>query len=87
MINTPPYIGVPSESHQFPVAVVVVGIVVVAVSGVVVLVVVDVVLVLDVVGVGVDVDLVQDASSIAATSKKHKPNQMNLLFNFLLLFC
>ena len=86
----PPYCGVPRLSHQFPVAVVVVGIVVVAVSEVVVVVVlavVDVVLVLDVVDVGVDVDVAHEASSIAVTSKKLKPNQMYLFFNFLLLFC
>ena len=36
--------------------------------------------------VGVVVDVEQDASSIAATSKKLKPNQINLFFNLLLLF-
>jgi len=80
----------PKLSHQFPVAVVVVATVVVggdvadvmAVVGVVV----DVIFV-DVVDVVVDnvVDVLHDANSIA-TSKKTKPNQINLFFNFLLLF-
>ena len=89
MVSEPPYCGTPRESHQFPVTLVVVT-VVVGGDEVVVLVVVDVVFVVDVVDVeldvGVVVDVEQDASSIAATSKKLKPNQINLFFNLLLLF-
>jgi hypothetical protein len=40
-----------------------------------------------VVNMGVDVvDVAQDTSSIAATSKKLKPNQIYLVFNFVLHF-
>jgi hypothetical protein len=89
-VSVPPYWGVPSESHQFPVAVVVVGGVVVGeLVVVVVVVVVFVVTVVDVSGdVAVDVgdDVVQDASSIATTIKKLKPNQINLFFNRYLHF-
>ena len=54
---------------------------------VVVLVVVVVVLVVVVVDVGVVVvDLPQEASNIAATRKKLKPNQINLFFNLRLQF-
>jgi hypothetical protein len=85
MVIEPPYVGVPSESHQFPVAVVVVGMVVaaVAIEGVVMLVVVVVV-----VDISVDavVDVAQDASSIATINKKLKPNQLDLFFNFYPLF-
>jgi hypothetical protein len=80
----PPYVGLPRLSHQFPVTVVVVAVVV---GGVVV---VDVVVVDVVVGgvvvVDVVVDVAQDASNIAATSKKLKPNQINLFFIFCLRF-
>ena len=83
MVIVPPYCGVPSESHQFPATVVVVAVVVV--TGAVVFV-VDVVVVVLVVVVDVVVDEVfvpQDASNMAATSKKLKPNQINLFFVFL----
>ena len=73
----------PSASHQCPVTEVVVAVVVatVVVGCFVVLVVVVVVLVV-VVDVAVEVvDLLQDASSKEATSKKLKPNQRNLFFN------
>jgi hypothetical protein len=83
-VIVPPYCGVPRLSHQLPFVVVVV----VVVGGVVVFVVVVVdfvVIVFVVVDVGVDVvDLAQDASNIAATSKKLKLNQINLFFNFYL---
>ena len=62
------------------VEVVVVNVVVVVV--VVLLVVVDVVVEVD---VEVAVDVLQDARSMAATSKKLKPNQITLFFNFYLL--
>jgi hypothetical protein len=85
----PPYCGVPRLSHQFPAAAVVVGVVVVTgavvVVGAVVLVVVVVLVVLVVVVVDA-VDVEQDASNIAATRRKLKLNQINLFFNFLLLF-
>jgi hypothetical protein len=87
-VIVPPYWGVPSESHQFPVAVVVVGEVVVGL----ILVWVVVVCVLAIVVVSVDeavdvgVDVAQDASSIATTIKKLKPNQINLFFNRYLHF-
>ena len=84
----PPYCGLPSESHQFPVAVVVV-VVAVVVCGkvVVVLVVVDVAVLIDVVvdvdmDVEIVVDVAQDTSSIVATIKKLKPNQTSLFFIF-----
>ena len=52
-----------------------------------VLVVVDVVVFVDVeVEVDVVLDLAQDVSSIAVTSKKLKPNPINLFFIFLLHF-
>jgi hypothetical protein len=72
-INVPPYVGVPSLSHQFPVTVVVVE---VEVGGavVVVVVVVFVVVVVVVVDVGVDVVVVvvllQDAKTIDATMRQ-----------------
>lgn len=79
----PPYCGVPSWLHQFPLAVVVVAVVAVVVACVVVI-----VLVVVVVGVGVvlvvvvgAVELVlHAASSMAATSNKQKDNQITLLF-------
>jgi len=83
MVIVPPYCGVPSESHQFPVAEVVVAVVVGAVViWVVVFVVVAVILVVVVVCVVVvdDVFVVQDASTIAITNKKLKPNQIIFLF-------
>lgn len=81
----PPYCGVPSLFHQFPLAVVVVAVVAVVVACVVVIVLVVVVVV---VGVGVvlvvvvgAVELVlHAASSMAATSNKQKDNQITLLF-------
>ena len=93
MTIVPPYCGVPSLSHQFPVVVEVVAVVAVVIGGEVVLVVVvEVALVVDVVvDVGLDedvvVDVAQDASSIATTIKKLKPNPINLFFIFQLLFC
>jgi hypothetical protein len=81
IVIVPPYCGVPSESHQFPAAVVVVAVVVV--TGAVVFVVVVVVVVAVVVVVVDEVFVPQDASNIAATSKKLKPNQINLFFVFL----
>jgi hypothetical protein len=81
MVIVPPYCGVPSESHQFPAAVVVVAVVVV--TGAVVFVVVVVVVVAVVVVVVDEVFVPQDASNMAATSKKLKPNQINLFFVFL----
>jgi hypothetical protein len=90
MLIEPPYCGAPRESHQCPVVVVV--LVSDVVSGSVLVIVVmavvcdGVVLVL-VVAVVVVVGLVlHDASSIAVTSKKLKPNQINLFFNFYLPF-
>ena len=77
-VIVPPYWGVPCESHQFPIAVVVVAVVVV---GCLVVVGVDVVFAVDVVDVVV-VGVPQDASSIAASNKKLKPNQINFLFKF-----
>ena len=92
MTISPPYCGTPRLSHQCPVVVVVLAVVVC--GTVVVVLVVDVVFVVAVVDVGLDVvvdadvfvDVAQDASNIAATNKKLKPNQINFLFNFLLLF-
>jgi hypothetical protein len=86
MVIVPPYCGVPSESHQFPAAVVVVGVVlvtaVVVVTGAVVWVVVVFVVVVVVGIVVVDVVFeVQDASNIAATSKTLTLNQINFVFN------
>ena len=81
IVIVPPYCGVPSESHQFPAAAVVVAVVVV--TGAVVFVVVVVVVVAVVVVVMDEVFVPQDASNMAATSKKLKPNQINLFFVFL----
>jgi hypothetical protein len=81
IVIVPPYCGVPSESHQFPAAAVVVAVVVV--TGAVVFVVVVVVVVAVVVVVVDEVFVPQDASNMAATSKKLKPNQINLFFVFL----
>jgi hypothetical protein len=95
MVIVPPYCGVPSESHQFPAALVVVGVVVatavvvgVVALGIVVVAVVEVLAVVDVVVVGVDVvvDELQDASNIVVTSKTLKPNQINFVFNLFLHF-
>ena len=93
MVMVPPYCGTPSLSHQFPVAVFVTGVVVIMVVVVDVEVGLDVKLVVD---VGMDVvldgvfevvfDVAQDESRIAVTIKKLKHNQVNLFFNFLLLF-
>ena len=85
MVIVPPYCGVPSESHQFPAAVVVVAVVVVtgAVVFVVVVLVVVVVVVVVVMVVVDEVFVPQDASNIDATSNKLKPNQINLFFVFL----
>ena len=87
IVIVPPYCGVPIESHQFPAALVVVGVVVATavVVGVVVTV-VEVLAVDDVVVVGVDVvvDELQDASNIVVTSKTLKPNQINFVFNLFL---
>jgi hypothetical protein len=82
-----PYSGVPRLVHQFPTAIVVVGVVVPAAVVVAVVLVVVLILVLVVVVRDVDDDVfvVQDASNIAVTSKKLKANQINLFFNFLLL--
>ena len=87
MTSEPPYVGVPRLSHQLPVTGVVVAVVVGgAVMLVVVVVNVGMVVVVDVdVGEDVVVELEQDASSTAATNKKLKPNQINLLFIFFLL--
>jgi hypothetical protein len=87
IVIVPPYVGVPSESHQFPDVVVVVGVVEVA-AVVLTAVAVVVVVVVVVVDVSVDtvVDVAQDTSSIAITNKKLKPNQINLFFNFYPLF-
>jgi hypothetical protein len=80
MIKSPPDCGVPSESHQFPVGVVVVE-VVVGVVVVVVLVVVVVVLVVVVVDVGVVVvDLEQDAKTIDVTMRQVNIIQMAPFF-------
>jgi hypothetical protein len=81
MVIVPPYCGFPSESHQFPDAAVVVAVVVgVVVIWVVVFVVVVVVLVVVVVIVVVEVVFeVQDASNIAMTNNKLKPNQIIFL--------
>ena len=87
-VIVPPYCGVPSLSHQFPVVVIVVvvaalvGVVAGAVVGVVAGAVVGVV-VGAVVGVVVDVvDVAQDASSIPAIIKKLNPNQTILFLTF-----
>jgi len=88
IVIVPPYCGVPRLSHQLPAIVVVVVAIVVGAVVAVVLVVVDVFVSVDVVddvAVDVLVDVVQDAINIAAISKKLKPNQINLFFNFLLL--
>ena len=88
MVIVPPYCGVPSESHQFPAALVVVGVVVATAVVVGVVAVVEVLAAVDVVVVGVDVvvDELQDASNIVVTSKTLKPNQINFVFNLFLHF-
>jgi hypothetical protein len=85
MVIVPPGCGVPSESHQLPVAAVVVAVVVGGTAVLVVVVDAGMDVVVDV-GMDVVVDVAQDASSIAATSKKLKPNHINLFFNIYLLF-
>ena len=91
MFSVPPYCGVPRLSHQFPfpAEVVVVAVVLVVVAVVVVLVdtgLVVVVVVDDVVVCPGVVALVQEPTSMALIIKKHKANQITLLFNFSLLF-
>ena len=85
IVIVPPYCGVPSESHQFPAAVVVVA-VVVAVAVVAFVVVVVLVVVVVIVVEEVVVDELQDASDIAATSKTLRLNQINFVFNLFLHF-
>ena len=85
IVIVPPYCGVPSESHQFPAAVVVVA-VVVAVAVVAFVVVVVLVVVVVIVVEEVVVDELHDASSIAATIKKPEHNQINFVFNLFLHF-
>jgi len=77
----PPYCGVPSLFHQFPVAAVVVGVVVTVGEEVVVLVVVVVVLVV-VVSVVEDVvgDLAQDAKTRDITNRKVNVIQITPFF-------
>ena len=90
MVNLPPYCGVPRLSHQLPVEVVVTAVVVDCAAELVVLTIdVDVVLgvvTIEVVDVGVEVvvDELQDANNIVVTIIKLKPNQITLLFNFIL---
>ena len=85
-----PYCGVPRLSHQLPVEVVVTAVVVDCAAELVVLTIdVDVVLgvvTIEVVDVGVEVvvDELQDANNIVVTIIKLKPNQITLLFNFIL---
>jgi hypothetical protein len=82
-VTVPPYCGVPSESHQFPVEAVVVTVVVIGVVVVeVVVVVVVLVVVVTIVDVGVDVfvDVEQDAISMEATIKRLKHNHIILFF-------
>ena len=88
MVMVPWYVGVPRLSHQFPAAVVVVGVVVATavVVGVVALEVVVVGEVVVCVVVDVVVDELQDASDIAATSKTLRLNQINFVFNLFLHF-
>jgi hypothetical protein len=86
-VIVPPYCGFPRLSHQFPVALVVVTEVAVAevvvvdmTALVVVVVVIGIVVVVVVVAFVVVDDLLQDASSIAATNTKDKLTQINLCF-------
>jgi hypothetical protein len=88
MTISPPYCGVPSLSHQFPLTAVVFVVevgwsVVVAAVEVVVFVVVDVGII-DVVVVVV-VDLEQDANTMAEMSRMPKGTSINFLFTFYLL--
>jgi hypothetical protein len=82
----PPYCGFPRLSHQLPVALVVVTevavaeVVVVDMTALVVVVVIGIVVVVVVVAFVVVDDLLQDASSIAATNTKDKLTQINLCF-------
>jgi hypothetical protein len=85
-VIVPPYCGFPRLSHQFPVALVVVTevavaeVVVVDMTALVVVVVIGIVVVVVVVAFVVVDDLLQDASSIAATNTKDKLTQINLCF-------
>jgi hypothetical protein len=79
-VIVPPYCGVPWESHQFPVALVVVAVVVVAVVAVVEVFVVVVVLVVVVVVVDDVVFVVQDAKIIAVTIRQESTIQVIPLF-------
>jgi hypothetical protein len=85
-VIVPPYCGFPRLSHQFPVALVVVTevavaeVVVVDMTALVVVVVIGIVVVVVVVAFAVVDDLLQDASSIAATNTKDKLTQINLCF-------
>jgi hypothetical protein len=79
-VIVPPYCGVPWESHQFPVALVVVAVVVVAVVAVVVVFVVVVVLVVVVVVVDDVVFVVQDAKIMAVTIRQESTIQVIPLF-------
>ena len=92
MVIVPPYCGAPSLSHQFPVEVVVTVVDVGSDAKLVVDVGIDAEVVVDgsdaklVVDVGSDsvvvvvLDLLHDASSIAATRKMLKLNQITLFF-------
>jgi hypothetical protein len=88
MTISPPYCGVPSLSHQFPLAAVVL---VVEVGGSVVVFVVVVVVLVVVVDAGavddvvVVVDLEQDANTMAEMSRMPKGTSINFLFTFYLL--
>jgi hypothetical protein len=79
-VIVPPYCGVPWESHQFPVALVVVAVVVVAVVAVVVVFVFVVVLVVVVVVVDDVVFVVQDAKIMAVTIRQESTIQVIPLF-------
>ena len=79
-VIVPPYCGVPWESHQFPVALVVVAVVVVAVVAVVVVFVFVVVLVVVVVVVDDVVFVVQDAKIMAVTISQESTIQVIPLF-------
>jgi len=85
IVNVPPYCGVPSLFHQFPLAAVVETEVVVETDAVVVVVLVVVVVVVVAVVellVVVGVEFVpHDASSIAVTNSRLRLNQITLPFN------
>jgi len=85
MVNSPPYCGLPSLSHQFPVVIVVVAVgfvvfaVAVMVARVVVLANVDVVM--DVVTDGmVDVDVLQDPKTSDVTKSQASSTQITPFF-------